>query len=277
MCLLCILLLTACAPPTPPIEETTTDTPSGNETTLAPPDEELTSGLDEEISLENNTTMGDFTTEYTKPTAPIYSSDNDPTQNPEHPANIDILNPIPYKAYPLANHNFIPFTNSGYYNYDGKLKNNTYKIVEETGVPPYTITINGAEFIGYHSQTKIYNMNGKIGSPKRTYKSSDTDFFVIDVETDEMLSFYIDYDRKDNISSTISEDDAFLIAKTFVESHTQLYDQFDAENYRYSITFKERYGFASYYQIEYQRYINEIPTAEKFRIYVNLHGDIYFY
>ncbi|MBQ8311334.1 MAG: hypothetical protein IJX80_10030 [Clostridia bacterium] len=33
MCLLCILLLTACAPPTPPIEETTTDTPSGNETT----------------------------------------------------------------------------------------------------------------------------------------------------------------------------------------------------------------------------------------------------
>ena len=97
MCLLCILLLTACAPPTPPLDGSGTTVSADNETTL-PGDTDTTVPGDTDTTVpgDTNTTAPDDTDttvpDDTDTTQPPDISVDSPTNLPQKVQSVEVLN-----------------------------------------------------------------------------------------------------------------------------------------------------------------------------------------
>ena len=306
--LIFVLLLTACATSDPPRPDPTVDdgttvapndnestvpsdnettiapndnettVPSDNETTVAAPDETTVPGQNETILPEQNTTpsSNESVTTQAQPdqteviSSPLIVSGPDT----EFPDDVDVLNPIPYKAYVYESSHVLPLiSNSGFYTWYNKVPYgyNKYELVEETNAPPtHSITVNGVEYVGNYKETAIQNYYGTFGTLKRSYKFSDQNGYVnfkIDASTGELVCLIhaLKYDA-DVPEQAVSEEEAFQIGIAFIDQQVLNAPYINEWNYRY----EGKRVTDNLYAVYYQRYINEICVGPQCWVTIDL-------
>jgi len=275
--LLTVLLLTACASSFPdfPVDDETIAV-LDNETTVATPDDTTVPEQDETTGPEQNTKppSNEPVTTQAKPvqteviSSPLIVSGPDT----EHPDDVVVLNPIPYKAYVYDSLHSLPFIENAeceYYSWYRKVPYGyqKYELVEETNVPPtHSIRVNGVEYLGNYKETMIQNYFGSFGTLKHRYEISDCDDFMIDANTGELV--YINLKPTTDITNrSISEEEAFRIGVEFIEQQASNAPLIDAWNYRYV---GNMLPYTTYYTLYYQRYINDIPVDDRYQVSIDL-------
>ena len=275
--LLTMLLLTACVSSFPdfPVDDETIVV-LDNETTVAVPDDTTVPEQDETTDPEQNTKppSNESVVTQAKPaqteviSSPLIVSGPDT----EHPDDVDVLNPIPYKAYIYESRHPLPLiSDSGFYTWYNKVPYGyrIYELVEEMNVSPkYSITVNGVEYVGIYKETVIQNCFGSFGTLKRRYEISDCDDFMIDANTGELV--YINLKPTTDITNrSSSEEEAFRIGVTFIEQQASNASYIDAWNYRY---IENVISNTTYYTLYYQRYINDIPVDDRYQVTIDLNS-----
>ena len=281
ICLLFVLLLTACGTPNPPLEGSGTTVPTDNETTLSddtnttvPDDTDTTVPGDTDTTVpgDTDTTVPDDTDTTVPDNTDTSTPGSDEPDIPEEQVKTTLA---PYEAGLQDCAGSLVFESAKHMPNSTWVKPYKRQTIYEEDIDDYTVTVNGTEYTGKYVNTEIFGSKMLISESREYYCLEKKATFKIDLKTNALTFFSINH--TDEESQIYTQEECQRIAEDFVVEHLLPVEPYiDLEDYKLTVIdfSTSQWATVDYYMFEYRRWIDGYQTQDVITVSVTFQGNI---